>query len=76
MYKYNNAGRPRGLVVALERYYTSMLVREFESRRGESLILFVKKEKEKDQLLRAPLPWVSTTRRESTREERAEIFSR
>ena len=34
------------------------------------------KEKEKDQLLRAPLAWVGTIRRESTREERAEIFSR
>ena len=39
-----------------------VLVRQFESRRGEILILFVKK-KQKDQLLRAP----SVGKRNSTR---------
>ena len=51
-----------------------VLVREFESRRDEILNLFAKIQK-KNQLLRAPA-WVSTIRRESTREERAEIFLR
>ena len=52
-----------------------VLVCEFKSRRGEILNIFVKKKKKEDQLLRAPSV-ESTIRRESTREEIAEIFSR
>ena len=37
-------GRPGGLVITLECYYIVM-VREFESRRGEILNLFAKIEK-------------------------------
>ena len=59
------SGSPRMLLV---------LVREFESRRGEILNIFAKIKK--DQLLRERLAWVGTIGRESTREERAEIFSR
>ena len=49
------------------------LICEFESRRGEIMSLSAKIKK--DQLLRAPSVG-STIRRASTREERAEIFSR
>ena len=47
----------------------TVLVREFESRRGEMLNLFAKKKKKDQQLLRAPSVWASTIRRESPREE-------
>ena len=50
------------------------LVLEFESHRGDIVNFFAKIEK--DQLLRASIAWVGAIRRESTREERAEIFSR
>ena len=52
-----------------------VLIRGFESRRGKILIFFAKIKK-KDQLLRASSAGKRTIRRESTREERAEIFSR
>ena len=60
------SGSPRMLLV---------LVREFESRRGKiSNLSAIKK---KDQLkCWDRLAWLSTIRRKSTREERAEIFSR
>ena len=50
----------------------TVLVLEFESRRREILNLFSKMKK-RDQLR---LAWVSIIRRQSTREERAEFFSR
>ena len=51
-----------------------VLIREFESRRDEILNLLAKIWKRSNCWER--LAWVSTIRRESTREERAEIFSR
>ena len=54
---------PGGVVVTLESYY----FREFEPRRGESSNLFAKKKKRINCWER--LAWVSTIRRESTREE-------
>ena len=61
-----SSGNPRMLLV---------LVREFESRRGEILTFFATKKK--DQLLSASsVGKHNSIRRESTRQERAEIFSR
>ena len=51
-----------------------VLVRAFESRRGEILNLFSKIRK--GQLLRVPSVGEHNSTRDSTREERAEIFSR
>ena len=54
-----------------------MLVREFESRRSEILNMFQQKKKWKKRInCWERLAWVSAIRRESTREEKAEIFSR
>ena len=62
--RWSGSGNPRMLLV---------LVREFESRCSEILNFFAKK---KDQLRYCErLTRVSTIRRESTREERAEVFS-
>ena len=62
-----SSGNPRMLLLIA-------LVLEFESRRAETLNLFRKKKKIINCLER--LAWVSTIRRESAGEERAEIFSR
>ena len=62
----SGSGSPRMLLV---------LVREFESRRGEILNVFAKINKKRINCWER-LAWVSTIRRESTREDRAEIFSR
>ena len=60
------SGSPRMLLV---------LIREFESRRCEILIFFAKKKEERINCWER-LAWVRIIRRESTREEIAEIFSR
>ena len=56
-----------------------LLVLEFESGRGEILNLYeylYAKKKKGINLLREGVAWVGTIRRESTWEERSEIFSR
>ena len=63
-------GNPRSLPALI-----MVLVREFESRRGEILSLFAKIKG--STTVAECLAWVSTAvRRKPTREERAEIFSR
>ena len=66
-------------MVTLECYYLLVvLVLEFDSHRGEILILLRNMQKrKKDQLHRERLAaWAGTIRRESTREQNAEILSR
>ena len=66
------SGKPSNATTNTNVYVSTYSSGEFEARRGEILNLFAKVKK--DQPLRAPSVLVSTVRRQTTREKRAEIL--